>query len=157
MMKRSRTLLIVAASLFALWIGYLAFLALTASKPDVLSRPQFLMADLYVVAEVPAHPHRPDRPAHLMTVKQIVWSKDPEDAKRTQFFVAWPALRRASPTDWKGPGEYVLALSRTDDANVFLLTPLPRTPGYAGAVGRVYPATSQTLEQVERLKQEFHP
>ena len=55
MMKRRPWLLAVAAGLFAAWIGYLFYLALTAGHPPVvLSRPQFLVADLWVIAEVDA-------------------------------------------------------------------------------------------------------
>src|SRR5690349_5234573 len=51
-MKRRPWLLAVAVGLFVVWIGYLAFLALTTSHPVVLSRPQFLVADLWVIGEV---------------------------------------------------------------------------------------------------------
>ncbi len=51
-MKRARVRLAVTASLFLAWIGYLVYLAATATRPVVLSRPQFLAADLYVIAEL---------------------------------------------------------------------------------------------------------
>jgi hypothetical protein len=166
-MKRSRALLIVSASLFAVWIGYLAWLvhetssptvlAYGTSSPNVLARPQFLVADLYVIADIPAHPARPDKPGNPVTIKRVVWSKNPDDGKLASCFVLWPPPRRATLLYWSEPGEYILALSRTEDAGVFQVTPLPRTPGFSGAMGRIYPATHQTLAQLEHLTKEFHP
>src|SRR5437764_4672079 len=51
-MTRRPALLLAAAVLLAAWIGYIAYLALTTSHPTVLSRPQFLVADLWVIARV---------------------------------------------------------------------------------------------------------
>ena len=89
-MKRSGWRLAVSAILFAGWIGYLAFLAATTTEPTVLSRPQFLAADLYVVAEL-----GPTR----------YWPAEP-------LFVAAPAggpmtaaLRQVTPAPLDGPGE----------------------------------------------------
>src|SRR5689334_12906238 len=46
-------LLAGAAILFAAWIGYLLYLALMTrgQSPIVLSRPQFLVADVWVIAD----------------------------------------------------------------------------------------------------------
>jgi len=38
--------------LFLAWISWLAYLAATTTHPLVLSRPQFLVTDLDVIAEV---------------------------------------------------------------------------------------------------------
>src|SRR5262245_56647666 len=51
-MKPSRVRLAVCALLFLGWIGWLVYLSATTTRPVVLSRPQFLAADLYVVAEL---------------------------------------------------------------------------------------------------------
>jgi hypothetical protein len=59
---------------------------------------------------------------------------------------------------WQGPGEYILALSRSkEDSSVFEVTALPRTPGFAGESGRIYPATPKTQRQLELLAKEYHP
>ena len=57
-MKKSPWRLALSAVLLACWIGYLAYLSATTTHPIVLSRPQFLSADLYVIAEVPAESSR---------------------------------------------------------------------------------------------------
>jgi hypothetical protein len=156
-MKRSRVLLAVSAALFLAWIGWLAYLAATATEPIVLSRPQFLHAELYVVAEVTANPAADNEPDGTVTVKRLLWSSNALDGKLQKMQVRnLPRLN--AQHGWNGPGEYILALSRTGDSDVFLVTPLPRTPGFSGSTtGRMYPATRQTLKELDQLNAEFHP
>ena len=59
-MKVSRVRLTLAAILFAGWIGWLAYLVFQSRNPVILSRPQFLVADLWVIAEVSQKGHSPD-------------------------------------------------------------------------------------------------
>jgi hypothetical protein len=152
MMTRSRVVLIGSVVLFLGWIGWLGFLAAKTTRPTVLARPQFLMADLYVVADLEGKVE----PADVVAVKQVVWAAPGVDVPRDKLQVKDLPLVK-SDHGWGGPGEYILALSRTPDPKVFQVTPLPRTPGFMGGPGRIYPATHQTLEQLERLKGEFHP
>src|SRR5262245_4359892 len=99
-MKRSGWRLTLAGGLFAVWIAYLAYLAATTTHHTVLSRPQFLVADLYVVADLsdqrfwPTYPVMVaapaggaavaallpvapasvrDAPGEVIVVKDIVW------------------------------------------------------------------------------------
>jgi hypothetical protein len=161
-MKRSPVLLVVAAVLFAAWIGWLAFLAApywrTSRPPIILSRPQFLVADLYVVADVHANPAA-DEPDNVVTIKQLAWSSNPADARHDKIFVT-NLSKMDAQHGWQGPNEYVLALTRTQGRRgryVFLVTALPKTPGFPGELGRIYLATPQTLRQLEKLKEEYHP
>jgi hypothetical protein len=66
-MGKRRTRLAVAAGLFAAWIGWLAFLAATTTHPVVLSRPQFLVSNLYVIADLKGGP---DHPEAAVTVRE---------------------------------------------------------------------------------------
>jgi hypothetical protein len=162
-MRKSRLRLLVAAVLFAAWLGYLAYLAATTTQPTVLSRPQFLVADLYVIAEIPADPAAAGQPTNVVTVKKLVWSADSGDARRTKLRVE--NLNHLEPRyGWHGPDEYILALSRSKtDAEVFQVTPLPRTPGFRATdnqsrpLYRIYPATPTTLRELEQIKDEYHP
>jgi hypothetical protein len=151
-MRKSGWRLALSAALFAGWIGYLAYLSATTTHPIVLSRPQFLAADFYVVAEVPADPAAPDEPASVVTVKQVVWSARSEDSKLTAIEV----LNLNAKHGWEGAGEYIMPLSRTKDAKRFRVTSIPRTPGFGGDVGRIYQATPTTLRQLELLNEEYH-
>src|SRR5689334_762472 len=71
-MSRAKMRLLLAAGLFAAWIGWLAYLAATTTRPIVLSRPQFLVSTLDVIAEVKAES---DRPAPTVTVKEVHWQQ----------------------------------------------------------------------------------
>ena len=156
-MKKSGWRLALAAVLFACWMSYLTYLVGTTTQPIVLSRPQFLAADLYVVAELTASAASADQAADAVTVKKVVWAANADDGKRTKLQV-----KNLNTVDaahgWQGPGEYILAMSRTkENGDVFQLTPLPRTPGFFGDLGRIYPRTASTLRQLEKLKEEYHP
>ena len=62
-MKAARLRLLFAALLFFAWIGWLAYLAakVTLEPPIVLSRPQFLVSNLDVVAQVEQIPDQDDK------------------------------------------------------------------------------------------------
>ncbi|HYV38204.1 MAG TPA: hypothetical protein VE988_21140 [Gemmataceae bacterium] len=188
-MKKSAWRLALSAILFAAWIGYLAYLAATTTDPIVLSRPQFLDADLYVVADVNADATAPDQPVNVVSIKKVIWARNEADKQLKTLPVL--GLRTAKDLEselkkeletaeksndlerkkgaqkklelekkfiWQGAGEYILALSRSKgDPNLVTVTALPRTPGFAGYAGRIYPATPTTIRQLELLTKEYHP
>jgi hypothetical protein len=152
-MKKSAWRLALAAVLFACWIGYLAYLAWTTTHPIVLSRGQFLSANLYVIAAVKANTQAADEPANEATIKQCIWAMQPGDCQR--MIIQVKNLGSLKNSGWEGAGDYILALSHSGDG--FVVTDLPRTPGFGGGPGRIYKVTPETQRQVERLKEEFHP
>jgi hypothetical protein len=168
-MKRSAWRLAATASLFVLWLCYLAYLAATTTEPVVLERPQFLVADLYVLADVDA---ASSTPLETATVRKVVWAADPADQNLDKIKVKNLAKCgvKKQPKDggvlnFPGPGEYILALSHTKEPNVFMVTLEPRTPGFPGhalqaqmeLVGApIYPVTPQSLQQLQIIKTEFH-
>ncbi len=171
-MKRSRWRLLVAVVLFAGWIAYLGVLAGTSTRPVILSRTQFLTADLYVVATLSAQPG--GEPAPEVVVTDCKWAADPADRKRQKLLVK-NLPKCVEALGWEGPGEYVLALSHLKDSpGLFEVTPLPRTPGFAGwsperfergdpvPGGRdqpprvIYKATGPAQQQLDELIAEFH-
>ncbi len=146
-MKPAVVRLGLALLLFAGWLGWLLYLAVTASRPVVLSRPQLLVSNLDVIAEVPSLEGNPP----TVTVKSVHWPKDDDwaDALKGRT-IAVDNLARCKD-DWKGPGEYILPL--TTDRKTFHVTPLPRSPGFPGANPaaerpRIYPVTPQTIQQL---------
>src|SRR5438552_2871645 len=82
--------LVVSAALFAAWIGYLAYLVLetarptiqfwppriTKTQPIILSRPQFLVSTLDVIADVQQDDGRPDA---VMRIESVHWPADERD------------------------------------------------------------------------------
>jgi hypothetical protein len=168
-MKKSAWRLAVAAVLFAFWIGFLGYLiwrsslpvlrsTAAAREPIVLSRPQFLEADLYVVVEVAVDPAEPGEPSNDVKVKEVIWSANFDDFKLTKLQVKnLKSLAQLGANGWQGSGEYILALSRVrNDEGGFLVTNLPKTPGFEGAPGRIYKAEPDTLKQLEQIKEAYH-
>jgi hypothetical protein len=213
-MKPSRVRLAVCALLFLGWIGWLVYLSATTTRPVVLSRPQFLAADLYVIAElregrsspeprfrdelaallfaapsagfpaaVPwgpvrlstippkgdAHTEaaRVNAPAPEVRIREVVWPTSLAGDLNGKELVIRNLPLSGPAQRWVGPGEYILALTalRSSGKNLYLVTPIPRSPGYYGPTsdpktrlppGRIYRATATARRELDDLKREFH-
>jgi len=154
---------IVAAGLFVVWICFLAVLAATTTQPVVLSRPQFLVSEVDVIA-------------------QVVQGKDGPDPEVTVTEVRWPAHASPSPPGgeggvrgaekemenlvgkkitvlnikqcdgWQGPGPYILPL-RKAEKDGFMVASAPMSPGFEPMKSRprIYRATPETLRQLKAI------
>lgn len=147
-----RTRLVATTALFAGWIAWLAYLALTSSHPIVLSRPQFLASTLDVVAEVGEDS---GHPAGTATVRRIHWPADRGELANQRITVTNLASCDAQ-CGWQGSGEYILPLVADGDA--FRIATTPVSPGFPGpsitpALSRVriYRVTPDTQRQLERI------
>lgn len=140
-MKRAVLRLVLAIVLFAAWIGWLAHLALTASRPIVLSRPQFLVSNLDVIAQLTS----PD--AAEVPVQGVHW---PPAAKARFEGKKLRIANLAECAGWAGPGPYILAL--TGSGENFRVAPTPPSPGYSGlGQPRIYPLTPETEQQLDAI------
>lgn len=164
-----RVRLVLATGLFVIWLGYLLFLvirtanpvvhwwpfAITKTQPIILSRPQFLVSPVVIIAEVKEG--RDDHPGTDVTVTAVARSPDdPNDWKgKTISVTNLPVVSREE--GWQGPGEYILPL--LPDGSSFRIAPLPSSPGF-DATGRpsslhIYPVNPQTQRQLEEIQQSF--
>jgi hypothetical protein len=167
-MKRSWPRLIIAAVLFVGWMSWLVYLAATGTDAVVLSRPQFLVANVHLIAEVES---KNGLPAAEVTVRKVSWAvglknEIPEESKIT--IENLPELKDRH--GWEGPGEYILALvsSTAGKDVIFKVAATPRSPGFPYGQGsanqpgppRIYastPARQRQLEQIEAaFKREFN-
>jgi hypothetical protein len=156
-MSSARLRLGVAAVALAAWIGFLGYLAFTTTRPVVLSRPQFLAADAYVLAELEATGG--GEPSDRVRVREVYWSKVGAAPQGDAPVVTVVNLPRVEANQgWTGSGTYVLALSRDPRSkeNSYLVTPIPRSPMYGKGDTPIYPESPRVLRQVEILKNEFH-
>jgi hypothetical protein len=144
-MKRRPWLLAVAVALFALWIGYLAYLALTAGHPRVLSRPQFLVADLWVIADVDDF----DKPVKVVQVAFAGPGLKGQEPERDAVLEVSNLSK--CKEDAMTPGRYILPL--TKEGQGYRVTAIPRSPGYGPPTphARVYPDTPETHAQLAQL------
>jgi hypothetical protein len=153
---------VVAALLFAGWIGFLGYLALTKSKPVVLSRPQLLISETDVIAEVDSL----DKP---VLVKEVLFSQleksiEPGDKIQVSNLSACRRpLRKGEtvldvPGDWTGPGQYLLPLRKVKNNNPtpqYEVIVIPSSPGFGGhelPTPRIYPANDETLREYRQIK-----
>ena len=96
-MSAGKARLTAAAIVFVAWLIWLMVLALTAGKPEVVSRPQFLVADLYVVAEL-----RDDKdPPRAVHARTFVLGSTPQPGLLTSL--PWAALVKV-PVEVVGAG-----------------------------------------------------
>ena len=153
-MKLTTLRFVLMVVLFAAWIGWLVYLVVQLkssvppgeTRPVVLSRPQFLVSSLDVIAEVPTIATEPVE----VTVRAIAWpkDKDTQDLVGKQIKVNHLSECRE---DWIAPGEYILALMRSGEQG-YQVVPLPRSPGFPSGRPRIYPATPQTLQQLQDIE-----
>jgi Ribosomal protein L7/L12 C-terminal domain len=127
--------LAVAAALFLGWIGWLGYLVAKKRIPEVevLRRPQFVVADLWVIGQLDGPANRPDA---KVVVRQVLWAKDKKDQGLAGKAVSLPDLGLVGmDLGWSGPGEYLLALQKNQDVKKpgYSLTPVPSSPGFEPA------------------------
>jgi hypothetical protein len=134
------------AALFLIWIGWLAYLAVTATRPIVLSRPQFLVSQLDVIAEV--HSNN-GKPVLEVDVREVHWAAKGIDK---------PAGKKISVVNldkcdgYAGPGPYILPLTK-DKGDQYQVAKIPLSPGFnpSSSKPRIYPETPETLRQLQSI------
>jgi hypothetical protein len=163
---------VVTGLLFVGWIGYLLYLVLDlqhgpGGAPVVLSRPQFLVSELDVVAHL-------DDDSGKAVIEKVLSSKLAENSElvgTTIFltnlsdckpFAREPQKDSDVPADFTGPGSYILPLRSAPQAAAgrspsYEVVPTPPSPGYTGyrknraGPARIYPANKETLAQYHRI------
>jgi hypothetical protein len=152
--------LLVAALLFAGWLGYLIYLVATtprtpAGTPLVLSRPQILVSDFDIVGEVEGI----DKPVTVVTVLYPDAEKGQEgkEIKVTNLKECKPLPRPEQkagqvPEDYSGPGLYLLPLRKVGDGPDYEVTPTPASPGYPPGGMK-----EQALAQYRQILKEKQP
>lgn len=148
-MKLRRLWLALTALLFAAWIGWLGYLVATTIHPVILSRPQFLAADLVVIGDVGGDL---GRPAGIVTVEEAYGPPPASDLRGKRITIA--NLSDCRPGDgWKGPGRYILALVREEEEHQ--LARIPPSPGFPTPTRddrpRIYMEDHETRHQLEEI------
>lgn len=149
---KSRFFLVLSALLFVSWLGWLGFLAVrTAARPAVLSRPQFLAAQIDVIAAVKEANGRPDP---VVEVEEVLWVRNDKDKELRTIRVVNLSLLDGK-TGWDKPGRYILPLVK--DGEDYGVAAIPSSPGFDGRFEhlRIYPYTPQTLEQQQALRRSY--
>jgi ribosomal protein L7/L12 len=125
--------LAVAVCLFLGWIGWLAYLVVKTHNPVVLSRPQFLVADVWVRGHLDG---TSEKPQATFVVREVLWAKDNKDQSLTEKSIpVWDLPFAGKAQGWAGPRDYLLPLKKSQEgkSSVYQLTPLPPSPGFRPA------------------------
>ena len=148
--KNQRLRLILAAGLFITWIGFLAFLAATSTRPVVLSHSQFLTSEFDIIAQIKEGNHGPDS---RVIVDEVSWpTQENENLKDKEIAITnLPLIEKRD--GWEGPGRYILPLKKTK-ADTFEVVSLPMSPGYEPlkSHARIYRVSSETLRQLQEIE-----
>jgi hypothetical protein len=177
-MKPQAARLMVTAALFLGWLGYLGYLVVCrphtpgglrgafVGRPVTLSRPQFLVSTLDIVAEVSGEK------GEKVVVKEVLYPKNDKDApvkvgetiQVDHIDLCHPVPDQVGsnanpPSDYDGPGEYLLPLQPVGnkDAHHFQVVPTPPSPGFPQSgdrnVGppRIYPATPEIFAEYKAI------
>lgn len=176
-MRTAVVRLILTVVLFAGWLGYLGYLVVCRphapsgllgafeGRPLTLSRPQFLVSTLDIVAEVSG-----ENGEHVV-VKEVLFPATNPPVKMDETIrveniercraVADPLAKNADPLpDYTGPGLYLLALQSLDvgeGPHRFQVAPTPPSPGFPTSQGvqaglpRLYPATVEMLAEYRQI------
>jgi hypothetical protein len=121
-------------------------LAATATQPVVLSRPQFLVSQFDVIAQVE---QGKDGPGAEVTVREVRWpAKGMEDLVGKKITI----LNIKQCDGWQGPGSYILPLRKTDKDSFVVVSP-PMSPGFEPMKvrPRIYRETPETLRQLNSI------
>jgi hypothetical protein len=143
-MRSARVRLWLAAGLFLFWMGWLGYLAATATRPVVLSRPQLMVSTLIVVARVEA---TSGRPLPSVTVLEVLYPPNAHAGEKLNV------TNLADCEGWQGPGDYLLPLVKAADDVTYEVARTPRSPGVKPQaleprIYRYQPALRWQLEQV---------
>ncbi len=148
-MPRRPGLLVITAAMFVAWIGYLAFLAATTTRPVVLRRPQFLESNLDVIAELTARDSAPDDRVRVLHIHWPPHGRENLTGKEIRV----DNLDECKDHGWVGPGKYILPL--VEEGKSYRVASVPRSPGFnpfsRSGGPWIYPLTAQTEHQLEHV------
>lgn len=149
-MGSPRTRFYLALVGFLGWVSYLGYLVALTRDPVILSRPQFLPANLYVLAQIPGD----ENPRDAITLTHVPWSADGLGSELVGKIVEVKPLSFLTASHgWRGAGIYILPLLKKLDGTYYL-TPTPPSPGYGPPPMdryRIYPDTPASRRQLDEI------
>jgi hypothetical protein len=129
--------LVVSAILFLGWLGFLLYVVVD-SRTIILSKPQFLIAQLYVVVEVRETAGKADPE---VVVDKVLWTSDPLDQHLTHQKLQLPDISAcAKEHGYQGPDKYLVPLVKSP-AGSWMIAAVPYVSSYPKS-----PPTHGTVE-----------
>jgi hypothetical protein len=175
-MKPAATRLALTIALFLGWLSYLGYLVVCRphapnglrgafeGRSLTLSRPQFLVSMIDVVAEVN------DASGENVIIQEVLFPREKPPLTKGEKIhvenidhchpVPDPMARDSEPPhDYTGPGSYILPLHviEKNGERRFQVVPTPPSPGFQPQQGsnvgppRIYPATPELLAEYREI------
>jgi hypothetical protein len=135
--------LAVSACLLVAWLLYLGYLVVETRDQVVLSKPQLMVAQAYVVVDI-RNGESANHPAAEVTIEKVLWSTDAKDKQREgQRILLAELLDLAKQAGYRGPGQYLVPMNHFQ--NGFVMVSLPRD----WMDKRIYPWNEETKAQLQ--------
>lgn len=147
-MSAARARMVLAAVLFAAWIGWLGYAVSQKGRVQILSRAQFAGAPVWVVAEVTVDGG--GLPVGTVRVKETLRGQAPAVLSVRNLSSAVTPLPVTGDSRTPPAGDYLLALEPLSDGN-YRIAGLPRSPGYEPQMPTravIYPWTDDVRRQL---------
>lgn len=138
---KSRVRFYIPLAIFVAWMGWLAFLAVTQTNKEIVSRSQVIKARAAVVVELTPEQIKENTP---VSIQQIVWGD--LSGIEVEKSIRIENLKKAKLPNGKDltkPTKVLLLLTTTGEAGKYELAVAPRSPNLGPP-----PKDSKTLEYV---------
>jgi hypothetical protein len=147
-MTAARWRLYFAFGLFAVWVSWLGYQALSRDRSPVISRSQLLVSTIDVIGIVQADVD--GRPAPMVDVEEIHWPKDGGGLKKGDRI---QVTNLPETTGFKIIGPYILPLVTGEARGEYKIAGIPNSPGFETYPSRffIYPLTDGTRKQLEAI------
>jgi hypothetical protein len=141
--------LAVSACLLVAWLLYLGYLVYETRDVVVLSKPQFMVAQAYLLIDV-RKSGRPDIPSEDVTVEKVLWSANAADEKLAGQVLQIADLDKCRKQNgYQGAGKYLVPLMHA--VPPYPIAPVPHKLPSGEPAPRVviYPWTPETQAQLK--------
>ena len=149
-MKAAAWRLVATAVLFAGWIGYLAYLVAATRNPIILSRPQFLVSGLDVVATRKGDDAFRVDEVLYPAAKDEEWRGKTITVRNLQASQVYSARTGDEPVPVDEGRQYLLPLDAEEGMNVRVV-PTPPSPGYKTGRPRIYLFDGAVLKEYKTI------
>jgi hypothetical protein len=142
--------LAVSACLLVAWLLYLGYLVYETRDQVVLSKPQFMVAQAYVVVDIQEEANK--RPSEDVTIDEVPWQQDRDGALRPGQKLHLVELADCrTENGYRGPGKYLIPLLGTEKPFSIAAVMHRQPNGGAKPIVVIYPWTTEVQAQLSPL------
>jgi hypothetical protein len=147
-MTAARWRLYTAFALFAAWVSWLGYQAVTRDNSPVISRSQLLVSTIDIIGMVQAEVD--GKPATMVNVQEVHGPKDVSGLKNGDLI---QVSNLPNSTGFVQAGLYILPLVPGETQGEYQVAGIPNSPGFESYPPRffIYPLTDGTRKQLDAI------